>query len=807
MKMTKKFLSIVMAGFFSFTAIADEGMWLPQLLQAMNESDMQAAGLQLTAEDLYSVNNSSLKDAIVSLGGFCTGEMISAEGLMLTNHHCGFDAIQTHSSVRNDYLKDGFWAMSRDEELKNEGLTATFLISIESVTDRVLAGFDTLNLSEADRKVKIKEAIKKIVEKATEGTHYSARVKSFFGGNDYYLLISETFKDVRLVGAPPSAIGKFGGDTDNWMWPRHTGDFSLFRVYMAEDGTPAEYSKENVPYRPKHHLPIQLNGVENGDYTMIFGYPGRTDRYLTSYGVKEALDITNSTIVDIRSEKLAIMKAGMDASKRTKIQYAAKYAQTSNYWKYFIGQSKGLKRMRVYDKKKEIEDNFRVWVANGDAQRQEKYGKALDLIEDAFFANRKFTVARTYLNEAIFQGAEIMYFSFMINNMISALPKEDGKERREQLRDIKNTAKDFYKDYNPTIDQELLASLLEMYYYNVPKSQHPDVFKKIEKQLFGFKKLDFDYFAKTVFRKSIFANRTKCWSFLENPTTSKIEKDPAYKTIMSIYNFYLANHYPKRKKVRADLEKGNRLFIAGLREMNPDIKYYPNANSTMRLTYGNVGDYAPGNAMHFDYYTTIDGIIEKEDPTNDEFIVPEKLKQLYEDGDYGRYADEEGNLRINFISNNDITGGNSGSPVINAWGELVGTAFDGNWEAMSGDIAFENKVQRTISVDIRYTMFIIDKFAGASHLINEMTIAPNHPRALSKEEEQALKAEEERKTQEEDPYTIVQKLGTINYLGKDIPVINMASFGSAFDMAVDQFGSSNDILFSWRGNIYTTEKR
>jgi len=805
--MIKKILTTIIAGFFSFSAISDEGMWLPHLLKTMNESDMQAHGLQLTAENLYSVNNSSLKDAIVSLGGFCTGEMISSEGLMLTNHHCAFDAIQTHSTVSNDYLKDGFWAMSRDEELPNEDLTATFLISIESVTDRLLAGFDTLNLSEKERKVKIEETINEIVEKATEGTHYSARVKSFFGGNEYYLLISETFKDIRLVGAPPSAIGKFGGDTDNWMWPRHTGDFSLFRVYMAEDGSPAEYSKDNVPYKPKHHLPIQLNGVENGDYTMIFGYPGRTDRYLTSYGVKEALEQSNPTIVDIRSEKLAIMKAGMDESKKTKIQYAAKYAQTSNYWKYYIGQSKGLKRMRVFDKKKEIEDSFRVWVSGGDAKRQEKYGKALDLIEDAYFANRKINVARTYLNEAVFQGAEILYFSFMMNNMISALPKEDGKERREQLRDIKNTAKDFYKDYNSDLDQELLGTLFEMYYYNIPKSQHPDIFRKIEKQLFGFKALDFDYFAKTVFRKSVFSSRTKCWDFLEKPTIAKIEKDPAYKALMSIYNFYLANHYPKRKKIREDLEKGNRLFIAGLKEMHPEKKYYPNANSTMRLTYGNVGDYNPGNAMHYEYYTTIDGIIEKEDPTNDEFIVPEKLKILYEQGDYGRYADEEGNLRINFISNNDITGGNSGSPVINAWGEIVGTAFDGNWEAMSGDIAFENEVQRTISVDIRYTMFIIDKYAGATHLIDEMTIAPTHPKPMSKEEEALLKVEEEEKAQENDPYTIVQKLGIATFNGKEIPVIEMTSFGSAFDTAVSQFGSGSDILFSWRGNVYTTEKK
>ena len=740
-----------MAVFFLFTVDADEGMWLPQLLESMNEEDMQVHGLQLTSEDLYSVNQSSLKDAIVSLGGFCTAEMISSEGLMLTNHHCAFDAIQTHSSVNNDYLNDGFWAMTRDEELPNEELTATFLLSIESVTDRILVGFDTLNLSETDRKSKINETIKEIIDNTIEGTHYNAKIKSFFGGNEYYLLVYETFKDVRLVGAPPSSIGRFGGDTDNWMWPRHTGDFSLFRIYCAPDGTPAEYSKDNVEYKPKHHLPIQLSGVENGDYTMIFGFPGRTDRYLTSYGVKEALEQSNPTVVDIRSKKLAIMKTAMDASSKTKIQYASKYASSSNYWKYFIGQSKGLKRMRVYNKKRKIEDDFRTWIAGGDEIRKAKYKDALNLIEDAYFANREINIARTYLNEAIFGGAEILYFSFNMHKKIGSLTKEDNEQRREQLKDIKNSAKDFYKDYNPKLDQDILSAMLEMYYYNVLKDQHPDVFKKIEKQLFGFKALDFDYYAKNVFRQSLFANETKCMEFLDHPTTTKIEVDLAYKTLLSIYDYYLENHYSKRKKIRINLGKGNRLFIAGLREMNPNKKYYPNANSTMRVTYGNVSDYQPGNAMYYDYYTSIDGIFEKEDSTNDEFIVPEKLKILYDQGDYGRYADEKGDLRINFISNNDITGGNSGSPVINAWGELVGTAFDGNWEAMSGDITFENEIQRTISVDIRYIMFIIEKFASATHLIDEMTFAPSHPRSLTQKEEEALKAEEEKKSNETEP--------------------------------------------------------
>ncbi|MBT3417179.1 MAG: S46 family peptidase [Flavobacteriales bacterium] len=796
--MIKRISSIVLLFSISFSvAKADEGMWLPQLLQAMNEDDMKSSGLQLSAEDLYDINNSSLKDAIVSLGGFCTGEIISAEGLMLTNHHCGFDVIQTHSTVANDYLKDGFWAMSRDEELPNEGLFASFLVSIESVTDRVLEELGELD--EAERNSALRAIFNTIVTEKTEGTNYNARVKPFFGGNEFYLMTYITYNDVRLVGAPPSSIGKFGGDTDNWMWPRHTGDFSLFRVYCAPDGSPAEYSEENIPFTPKHHLPIQLDGVDNGDYTMIFGFPGSTDRYLTSYGIELALDQSNPTIVQIREEKLAIMKAGMDASKRVKIQYAAKYAQTSNYWKYFIGQSRGLKRMRVLDKKVEIENQFTDWVNTGDDNRKEKYGEALNLIEDAYDVNRKINIARTYLNEAVFQGAEIMYFSFLMERQISNL-SEDEQEKRQQIRDIKKQAIDFYKNYNADIDQELFSSMLEMYYYNVPKYQHPTVFKKIENQLLGFKALDFDYYAKNVFTKSVFSSKEKFMSFLVRPSASKITKDPAFTTLMSIYDFYIENLYSKRKLVKSKLDEGNRLFVAGLREMNPDKKYYPNANSTMRVTYGNVGDYEPGNAVHYDFYTTIDGIIEKEDATNDEFIVPERLKELYEIGDYGRYADEDGNLRINFISNNDITGGNSGSPVINAWGEIVGTAFDGNWEAMSGDIAFENEIQRTISVDIRYIMFIIDKFAGASHLIDEMTIAPSHPKtnvvAVEDDEVESVDAQEE-----------VSNLNMKYFLGKLIPVFNMQSFNSAFENAVAKYGSSKDQLFWWNDNVYTTEKR
>ena len=653
----------------SYDAISEEGMWLHNLIKNINEKDLQSSGLKLTAEDLYSINNSSIKDAIVSLSwGSCTGEMISSEGLMLTNHHCAYGYIQDHSSIENDYIKNGFWAMKKTEELPNEGLSASFLISIEEVTDSIALELND-KMSESERNKKIKELSKKIIDYKSTEEGYSHQIKSFYGGNKFYLLTYETFKDVRLVGAPPSSIGKFGGDTDNWMWPRHTGDFALYRVYCGPDGKPAEFSKDNIPYKPKHHLPIQLDGVENNDFTMIFGYPGSTDRYLTSYGVKNALDIKNPTIVDIRNKKLAIIKAGMDSDQKTKIQYAAKYARTANYWKYYIGQSKGLRAMKVYDKKLNEENKFKTWFLSS-SDLEKKYGSALDLIEEGYTENKKIEINRRYLNEAIWRGAEILWWSYKTNRSIQSLPK-DILQKQDAIKKIKEDAKEFYKNYNASVDQELLASMLEMYYYNVPKNQHSAIFTKIENQFFGFKKLDFHWYAKKLFEKSLFASEDKFLVFLEKPSKIIIENDPAYKTISSIYNKYLEQIYPKRLEIREKLNKGNRLYIDGLQKMYPEQNYYPDANSTMRFTYGSVSDYAGGEAVHYDYYTTIDGVFEKEDPSSEEFIIPDKLRELYGRGNYGRYADENGNLRVNFISNNDITGGNSGSPVINAWGELV----------------------------------------------------------------------------------------------------------------------------------------
>lgn len=706
-------LSICLIAFFPSNA--DEGMWLPLHIKRLNEVDMQKMGLQLTAEEIYSVNNSSLKDAIVSIGGFCTGEMISKDGLMLTNHHCAYDAIQSHSSVKDDYLSDGFWAMSKDEELPNEGLTASFLVEMMDVTDVILSQLSD-TLSEASRSLRINELSDSLEANAIKDTHYNARIKSFFNGNEYYLFVYETFEDIRLVGAPPSSIGKYGGDTDNWMWPRHTGDFALLRVYTDPEGKPAPYSPDNIAYHPKHHLPLSIAGVEQDDFAMIVGYPGGTDRFLTSHGVKQALEVEQPARIKIREKRLQIMKEDMDADPAVRIQYASKHAQVSNYYKYFKGQSKGLKRLKVYDKKKGNEEKFTKWV-NEEESRTQKYGAALNDIGTNAEESDLQTLVGTYFGEAIF-GIEMLQFAYGYNSLLMALAGEEISEAvlNEKISSLKKQSSEYFGNYNMPTDKKVCAAMLEMYYNGVPAEYHPKIFEKIEKKYKG----DFAKYAESVYSKSFFASPEKLNIFLENPTSKKLIKDPGYQLMFSAFGSLMLARAASGG-TNENLSKSERLYIEGLREMNPQIKYYPDANFTMRLTYGQVLDYFPRDAVYYNFYTTFEGMMEKEDPDNPEFIVPPKLKELYLKKDYGQYA-EDGKLHVCFLTNHDITGGNSGSPVINANGELIGVAFDGNWEAMSGDIAFEKELQRSISVDIRYVLFIIDKYAGAKHLIEEMDI-------------------------------------------------------------------------------------
>ncbi|MEA3495851.1 MAG: S46 family peptidase [Bacteroidota bacterium] len=715
----------------------DEGMWLPFLL-TNNYEEMKALGLKLTPEDIYNVNKSSLKDAIIIFGGGCTGEMVSPDGLILTNHHCGFGQIQSHSTVEHDYLKNGFWAKSRDQELPNEGLSVKFLISIEDVTDDVLDGIDE-GTTEYDRDSIIRKNSKEIEGEANADNHYLTEVKSFFAGNNYYLFLYEEFTDVRLVGAPPTSIGKFGADTDNWMWPRHTGDFSMFRVYCAPDGNPADYSEENVPYHPKHFLPISLKPKKKGDFSMIMGNPGTTERYLTSYGINLALKHKNPSIVDIRTVKLELMKEDMDACEKVRIMYATKYAHTANYWKYFQGQSRGLKRLHVYDKKLALEKDFQKWFSKSDKNIQ-KYGNVMSDYQEAYKVLSKYEVPSNYFFEAIYRGAEFITLANSYRGLYKLLTADEVAEGRLEryVNYYKSNLDKHFKDYNFETDKKIFGAMMKMYFENVDKEFHPEIYSYIMKKFDG----NFDEYAEYVFDKSIFVSKERILEFLENPKAKTIKKDPGFNVMKQFVDVYISI-LDKSKVAKVQKAKADRLFIDGLMKMKKDKKFYPDANFTMRVTYGTVQDYYPSDAVHYNYYTTMKGIIEKEDPTDDEFIVSPKLKELYDNKDFGEYGvtDEAGNkvMKVCFLTDHDITGGNSGSPVLDGEGNLTGIAFDGNWEAMSGDIAFEPELQRTINVDIRYVLFVIDKFAGAKNLIDEMKIIrPEKKKEEKKELEEVV---------------------------------------------------------------------
>lgn len=731
----KRIVLFLLALSLSLPALANEGMWLPLLL-GRNYEDMKAHGLQLTPEQIYDINNGSLKDAIVSFSGFCTGEIISDQGLILTNHHCGYGAIQTHSTTENDYLSDGFWAYSLDQEIPNEDLFVRFLVRMEDVTNAVL---EVLNeeMTEEERSQAIQAKGRELAAAAKEGTHYEANVRSFFHGNEFYLFVYERFNDVRLVGAPPSSIGKFGGDTDNWMWPRHTGDFSLFRVYSGPDGMPADYSEDNIPLKPKHHLPVSLDGVKDGDFTMVMGYPGSTDRYLSSHGVKEAIEINGPAVVRVRELKLAVMKKYMDADPATRIKYASKYARVANYWKYFIGQTEQLQSNGVYESKQALEKRFQDWMAQEPA-RKAQYGKVIPMLEEVYLARAKTAEAGIYAREAGISGVEIALQALRVNRTLQAYfetteafekasGEAEGEEAlvavREQynprlealMESLKSSAKEFFKDYNADLDREMAAAVLDLYYRDIPAEQQPEILQEIGKKYKG----NFEKYADKLFKKSFLVNEEAFMDFLAKPSLKKLEKDMAVALGEGMYAAYSAGN---DADIEAKKEKAYRLFTAGLRQMDQQRNFYPDANSTMRLTYGTVGSYQARDAVHYEYYTTAEGILQKMDNSDPEFEVPAALETLIRKGDFGAYANADGELPICFIHNTDITGGNSGSPVINGKGELIGCAFDGNWEAMSGDISFEPEIQRTISVDARYILFVIDKYAGAQNLINEMTL-------------------------------------------------------------------------------------
>lgn len=712
----KFFVVLLLAAAVSFGPVkAGEGMWLPFLLNDALYQEMKDMGLNMTREEVFSFTESSLKDAIVSFGGFCTGEIISDQGLVLTNHHCAKGRIQMHSSVENDLLKNGFWANSFDEELSNPGLFVRFLYSVEDVTDK----FNTVlnaSMTKDERNAAIRTLSNTLAAEASKGNHFTANVRPMFAGNEFYLFVYETFTDVRLVGVPPASIGNYGGDTDNWMWPRHTGDFTLFRVYSGPDGKPADYSEANIPLKPRHHLPVSIQGIQEDDFAMVLGYPGSTSRYLTSHGIEYNLENMYQTRIDIRRSKLDIMEQAMSTSDEIRIQYASKQSSVANYWKNFIGMSRALQRLGVAETKREMEQDFTSWV-NADPARLQEYGTVMQDYQKAYDGLRQFNSQNYVFMEAMASGPDILRLAYSFNNLLELLENnENALVLEEEIIKMKNAAERTYRNYNRNVDQELWAAMFSEYASRVPSEGLPDIFQNIERKY----RNDYDKYAAAVYKKSIFSDAERLNNFLTKPSAKVLRNDPALLAANSIWahNQDIGRQMAQYTQM---IQRSERLYIKGLREMLPDMLFYPDANSTMRLTYGKVGGYQPADGVYYNYKTMLEGVMQKEDPSHHEFVVHPKLSELYNNKDYGRYG-KDGQLVVNFITDNDITGGNSGSPVINGNGHLIGLAFDGNWEAMSGDILFEPQVQRCINVDARYILFVIEKFAGATRLIDEMTI-------------------------------------------------------------------------------------
>lgn len=720
----KRIVLLFLVAFLQFSAFAtgtDEGMWLPLLLKKYNYEQMKKMGLKLTAEQLYDVNHSGLKDAVVSLGGFCTGELVSKEALMLTNHHCGYDAIASHSSKDNDLLSNGFWAMNRRQELQNPGLYADILVRMEEVTAKITSA--TADLKGEERSMAYVTAVKEITSKAVEGTHYKASVVSMFRGNEYYLIVFERFTDVRLVGAPPSSIGKFGGDKDNWMWPRHTGDFSVFRIYAGKDNKPADYSPDNVPFTPRHVLPVSLKGIGENDFTMVTGYPATTNRYLTSFALQTSLEQTNPAIIDLLGKQLEVMKKYMDADDAVRIKLASDYASMANTWKYFLGQNEGLKKSAIIQEKRNIEKRFSKWLmqSNNDVAAGE-YVNTLSNIDKAYKAYRKINVEAIYASQLQYSttvgslAEELQPLADLLKEKTS-----DKKEIEKLCAELKESLKEVYKEAEMSIDQHMLTAMLSLYALKItPEKQLPVVLDVIAQYADGKAVLPFDEFTEKAFDKSMLADEKKLNAFLNKPSYKKLMNDPLFSFFTKLAE--QRDIYREGSVTFSNvMAKENKLLIKGLREMDTTKNFYPDANSTLRLSFGKVSRYQPKDAVVYDYFTTMKGIMDKDDAKDVDFKVPEKLKQLYAQKDFGPYA-VNGDVPVAFITDNDITGGNSGSPVINANGELVGIAFDGNWEGMTSDLMYDAQLQRCINVDIRYVLFVIEKYAGAGHLINEMTL-------------------------------------------------------------------------------------
>jgi hypothetical protein len=698
---------------------ADEGMWL---LTMLNKLNLQQKGCKLTPEQIYSINHSSLKDAVVGLGEsdnpfnfFCTSELVSSQGLVFTNYHCGFDMIQKHTSIENNYIENGFWAKNRQEELPNDGITATIVYKMIDVSNRIMPLY-ALGIKD---QTKLQDTIAKvsalIAKSVSDTSSYFGDVQGFFENNQFFLFVYEKFEDVRLVGAPPRAIGKFGGDTDNWMWPRHTGDFCVLRIYGNDNSKPAPFSINNKPITPRYYLPVSVKGYEKGDYAMVMGFPGSTDRYLTSKGIDGLLKYNNASVITIGDEMLAVYRKFMNSDPTIKIKYAAKYDEMSNYWKYAIGQNQGIVALDVINRKMSQEEEFTKWI-KADKTRKARYGKVLKTISSHYETTNEAKYASNFMNIGLLNSPELFIYTYDLLDFIDVISKGDTAAINIQTKKVREAAIEHFKNYDVNVDIAQFVAMSKIYQEKVPEKYWPTYFGTVKKDFGG----DFKAFADVIYGKSIFANEKKTLAFIDNPDSKVFMSDLAM--------YLLRNTFPAYYKIDTDknsekFDNAKHLYLEAILKQNPDSLYYPDANSTQRLTYGYVGDYTTPQGVHFNYVTYLPEVIKKEDPKNpEEFSVPDKLKELYTSKDYGMYADKTGEVPVCFTTNNDITGGNSGSPVMNANGELIGIAFDGNWEAMSGDIIFEPKIQKCINVDIRYVLFIIDKLGGAKYLVDEMTI-------------------------------------------------------------------------------------